>query len=114
MNTTLKRGLQILGTVAILGTSACVVDPYYSGVGYGSYDGYDYDNSYTSTTRVIGNGSNFAFNTGFLVGNYYYYDDNYYPSIITLQAAHAITALFSTALITSIPIPAIATSIAIS
>ena len=79
MNTTLKRGLQILGTVAILGTSACVVDPYYSGVGYGSYDGYDYDNSYTSTTRVIGNGSNFAFNTGFLVGNYYYYDDNYYP-----------------------------------
>ena len=79
INTTLKRGLQILGTVAILGTSACVVDPYYSGVGYGSYDGYDYDNSYTSTTRVIGNGSNFAFNTGFLVGNYYYYDDNYYP-----------------------------------
>ena len=79
MNTTLKRGLQILGTIAILGTSACVVDPYYSGVGYGSYDGYDYDNSYTSTTRVIGNGSNFAFNTGFLVGNYYYYDDNYYP-----------------------------------
>lgn len=79
MNTTLKRGLQILGTVAILGTSACVVDPYSSGVGYGSYDGYDYDNSYTSTTRVIGNGSNFAFNTGFLVGNYYYYDDNYYP-----------------------------------
>ena len=79
MNTTLKRGLQILGTIAILGTSACVVDPYSSGVGYGSYDGYDYDNSYTSTTRVIGNGSNFAFNTGFLVGNYYYYDDNYYP-----------------------------------
>ena len=79
MNTTLKRGLQILGTVAILGTSACVVDPYSSGVGYGSYDGYDYDNSYTSTTRVIGNGSNFAFNTGLLVGNYYYYDDNYYP-----------------------------------
>ena len=72
MNTTLKRGLQILGTIAILGTSACVVDPYSSGVGYGSYDGYDYDNSYTSTTRVIGNGSNFAFNTGFLVGNYYY------------------------------------------
>ena len=61
----------MLGTVAILGTSACVVDPYYSGVGYGSYDGYDYDNSYTSTTRVIGNGSNFALSTGFLVGNYY-------------------------------------------
>ena len=79
MNTTLKRGLQILGTIAILGTSACVVDPYSSGVGYGSYDGYDYDNSYTSTTRVIGKGSNFAFNTGFLVGNYYYYDDTYYP-----------------------------------
>ena len=79
MNTTLKRGLQILGTIAILGTSACVVDPYSSGVGYGSYDGYDYDNSYTSTTRVIGNGSNFAFNTGFLVGNYYYYDDKYCP-----------------------------------
>ena len=79
MNTTLKRGLQILGTIAILGTSACVVDPYSSGVGYGSYDGYDYDNSYTSTPRVIRNGSNFAFNPGFLVGNYYYYDDNYYP-----------------------------------
>ncbi|MBP6553899.1 MAG: hypothetical protein KA221_11270, partial [Vitreoscilla sp.] len=79
MNTTLKRGLQMLGTVAILGTSACVVDPNFSGVGYGSYDGYDYDNSYTTTTRVIGNGSNFAMSTGFLVGNYYYYDDNYYP-----------------------------------
>lgn len=36
------------------------------------------------------------------------------PLIITLQVAHAITALFSTALITFIPIPAIATSIAIS
>ena len=36
------------------------------------------------------------------------------PSIITPQAAHVITALFSTALITSIPMPAIATSIAIS
>ena len=79
MNTTLKRGLQILGTVAILGTSACVVDPYYSGVDYGGYDAYNYDNSYTSTTRVIGNGSNFALSTGFLVGNYYYYDDYYYP-----------------------------------
>ena len=79
INTTLKRGLQMLGTVAILGTSACVVDPNFSGVGYGSYDGYDYDNSYTTTTRVIGNGSNFAMSTGFLVGNYYYYDDNYYP-----------------------------------
>ena len=79
MNTTLKRGLQILGTVAILGISACVVDPYYSGVDYGGYDAYNYDNSYTSTTRVIGNGSNFALSTGFLVGNYYYYDDYYYP-----------------------------------
>ena len=79
MNTTLKRGLQILGTVAILGTSACVVDPYYSGVDYGGYDAYNYDNNYSSTTRIIGNGSNYALSTGFLVGNYYYYDDNYYP-----------------------------------
>ena len=79
MNTSLKRGMQILGTVAILGTSACVVDPYYSGVDYGSYGGYDYDNSYTTSTRVIGNGSNFALSTGFLVGNYYYYDNYYYP-----------------------------------
>ena len=79
MNTSLKRGIQILGTVAILGTSACVVDPNYSGVDYGSYGGYDYDDSYTTSTRVIGNGSNFALSTGFLVGNYYYYDNYYYP-----------------------------------
>ena len=85
MNTTLKRGLQILGTVAILGTSACVVDPYYSGVDYGGYDAYNYDNSYTSTTRVIGNGSNFALSTGFLVGNYYYYDDYYSHQLLHLR-----------------------------
>ena len=68
MNTTLKRGLQILGTVAILGTSACVVDPYYSGVDYGGYDAYNYDNSYTSTTRVIGNGSNLLVRSGGIRG----------------------------------------------
>lgn len=82
MNKPFKRGMQIMGLVAILGTSACVVDPYYSGIqydsGYGNGYGYDNDNYYSSTT-VIGTGSNFAYNTGFLIGNYYYLDDYYYP-----------------------------------
>lgn len=78
MNTPLKYTLQLLGMSAILGTSACVVDPYYSGVDYG-YDLYDSGSRYTSTTTVFGTGSNFAFNSGFLVGDYYYLNNRYYP-----------------------------------
>ena len=81
MKRTLKTGWNVAVACAALSTTACVIDPYYSGSVYD--DGTTVYPSNTIQTQTIYTGgvaSNaISFTTGFLIGNAYYWNDRYYP-----------------------------------
>lgn len=78
MNLSFKRSLQVCAAIAALSTTACVIDPYYSGVDY-DYTGTTVHPINTVSTQTVYTNSAASFTSGFLIGNAYYWNDRYYP-----------------------------------